>query len=519
MSQITLLKYNFRIMMLNNRWLVVFPLVVSQLTVYWLILTRRFSLDLPAESVELITPLLGAFLGAHLLSAEYRSRVGALLASRPVNIGRIVVLRVLVMLILVWGLGLVSLAAYNYGMEPFNWNLSMLACIPSTLFLTMLAITFATLLRHSLAGFAVAALYWGLDLLPGAPLQPYMSLRGLASYYMVLSNPENQTFLMDWWISKVILLAAALLLYLYHARIVFTLGSPQTAAQRRKALIAGVGLILFYIVSGAALRVGYGYTHRGKLLPNDMGWFRRQFAPYGPVPISALFGPDFSRYLGEMNNPWRVPEGNEADVMGDSQKHKRDLRDILARSGSSMWAPGAADALARLESRRQPTVEEAASYYKTIVDKYPNSPYIDYALRQIARLYKDANRTPEAEAAYAEMLKRAPQSQYRSEAMRYLVQTSQTAGRSDDAVKWATLWTEIAPIDDRFDAWIAMAELRKSRGDLAGAKEAARATLKAVDEFRRALAADTIKLLPFQKNLREQSATAAEQAAKTLISP
>src|ERR1041385_4870782 len=97
MSQTTLFRYNFRVLMFNNWLLLAFPLAVSQLTVFWNILTRApstFGPDLPAQSVEMITPLLAAFLGAHLLSAEYRSRIGAVLASRPVNIGRIVVLQI-----------------------------------------------------------------------------------------------------------------------------------------------------------------------------------------------------------------------------------------------------------------------------------------------------------------------------------------------------------------------------------------------------------------------------------------
>jgi len=68
---------------------------------------------------------------------------------------------------------------------------------------------------------------------------------------------------------------------------------------RRRAMIAAVTLIAFYMVSGAALKVVYGYANRGSLAPNDVGWFRRQFLPYGPIPVASLFGSDFARYLGE----------------------------------------------------------------------------------------------------------------------------------------------------------------------------------------------------------------------------
>jgi len=518
MSQTTLLRYNFRIMMLNNRWLVAFPIAVSQLTVFWLILTRpQFSPDLPTMSVELITPLLGAFLGAHLLSAEYRSRIGALLASRPVNIGRIVVLRLFVMLLLVWGLAMISLIAYTYGMRPFDMKRPIAACIPSTLFLAMLALTFATLFRHSLAGFGVAALYWVMDILPGPPINPYLSLRGLTAYYSVYEAVDQHTFVKEWWISKIVLLALALALYVYHSKIVFTLGSPQTKRMRRRALTLAVSILGFYLVTGALLRVGYGYANRGKLAPNDVGWFRHQFAPYGPIPVAALFGWDFAHYLGDMNNPWRMPEGDDADVIGDTDKHRRQLIDIVTKSPNSVWAPSAADALARMEARRQTKIEDAIRYYRLVVDKYPNSPYVAFALRQSARSYLDAGRPADAEAAYVELQQRVPNSIYRSEALRYLVQSAQLSQRWPDAIKWATQWTVSAPIEDKFDAWIALAQLRKAQGDDVGAKQAANAALSAVAEFRRAIAAEDIKLLPAQMNARKNAAQTAEQTAHGLL--
>lgn len=517
MSYITLLRYNFRIMMLNNRWLVAFPLAVSQLTVFWLIVTRQFTADLPSQCVELVSPLLGAFLGAHLLSAEYRSRVGALLACRPVNIGRIVVLRLIVMLALVWALAWISLMAFTYGKQPFDFTPPILACIPSTLFLTMLAMTFATLFRHSLAGFGIAALYWTMDLLPGPAVQPYMSLRTLTSYYTVLKFPDQQTFVKEWWISKVILLVGALILYILHARIVFTLGSPQTLKLRRRAMIGAVGLIAFYMVSGALLRVGYGYTHRGKLTPNDVAWFRRQFAPYGPIPVSALFGPDFPRYLGDIANPWRTPEGEDADVMGDTDKHRHALRAIIANSPNSPWAASAADALARISGHRQSDIKESVAYYRTVVDKYPASPYVDYSLRQAAHVYMDAARPGDAEAAYAELMTKKPNSSYNSEALRYLVQAAQLSNRWDDAARWATQWTTLAPLEDRFDAWVVLAQLRKAHGDEAGAKQAAQSALNSVTEFRRALTSGALSLGPSRTNMRQRAADTAEAGAKAIL--
>jgi hypothetical protein len=422
MNQTTLFRYNFRVLMLNNWWLLVFPLAVSQLTVYWNVLTQQYKPSLPSQSVEMVTPLLAGFLGAHLLSAEYRSRIGAVLASRPVDIGKIVVMRLVVMLALVWGLALLSVQAYYFWMEPFDQFVMVIACVPSTLFMTMLALTFATLFRNSLAGFGIAALFWALDLPPGAPLNPYLTLKSLTNYYSVMANLERQSFVEDWKIAKVILLVASLLLFLYHSRLVFTLGAPLTLRTRRRALVGAGCLLLFTLLSGAVFKVWYGYNHRGSLKPDDVSWFRYQFTPYGPLPVSSLFGTAFPRYLGELTNAWRLSEIEETDRMGDTVKHRNDLKYIRDRMPGSMWAPSAADALARIEGRKQENVEDTVAYYRYIVDRYPTSPYVSFALRESARRLADAQRFDEAKATYKELLQRVPNTVYKTEANKFLAE-------------------------------------------------------------------------------------------------
>jgi hypothetical protein len=423
-----LMRYNFRVLMLNNWWLLVFPVAVSILSVFWNVVTQRFNMVMPARTVEMVSPLLAAFLGAHLLSAEYRSRIGAVLASRPVNISKIVVLRLVVMLALVWGLAWISLQAYATWMESFNTEHVYQALIPSTLFITMLALTFATLFRNSMVGFGLAALYWLLDLPPGAPLNPYLSLQSLTAHYAELNmgvqmDPSMPTLVGQWWVAKWILIAGALLLYLYHSRLVFGLGTTGTLRVRRRALLAYGLLLVFYVGSGAALKVKYGYENRGRLFPNDAAWFRYQFASFGPIPVAPLFGPAFPRFLGEFTNPWRATE-EEADQLGDTVKHRRDLKYILDKMPDSRWAPSAADAYARLEARKRPNLEEQIALFRLIVDKYSASPYVDSALRTIALRYNEAGKTAEARAAYEELLKKVPNSKYRADATDFIERTA-----------------------------------------------------------------------------------------------
>ena len=110
MASSSLVRYNFRVVIFSNWWLLVFPLAGSQFTVFWNLTTQRPSPTLPTMSVELVFPLLGAFLSAHVLSPEYQSRIGAILASKPVNLQRVVLMRLVVVLALVFGLAAISLS-------------------------------------------------------------------------------------------------------------------------------------------------------------------------------------------------------------------------------------------------------------------------------------------------------------------------------------------------------------------------------------------------------------------------
>ena len=515
MNQTTLFRYNFRVMMLNNWLLLAFPIAVSQLTVFWLVLTVRFSLSLPARCVEMVTPLLAAFLGAHLLSSEYRSRVGAILASRPVNIGRIVFMRLFVMLALVWSLALLSLLAFRVMMKPYDILLPFLACIPSTLFLTMVALTFATLFRNSLTGFAFAAAYWALDLVPGAPIQPYLSLKSLSSMYGVMVDPGHQTFLNEWWISKVILLIGALLLYLYHDRQVLSIGSPLTIRVRKRAAVIAVFIVGIYILSGAILKVTYGIRHRGELPQGDMAWFRYQMAPFGPIPVASIWGPSFRAFVGDIGNPWRIAAADEGDRLGDTEEHRRQLHGILDKDPHSMWAESAADGLAILETRGM-NAEQATLYYRKIIDQYPGSPYLQNLLRDIARANAEANRLPEARAAYEELLQKVPMSRHRSEAYRFLFESERDANHAAQALQWAARWSAVAPIHEKFEALMDVAVLRQAAGDAVGAKQAVQQMMEAVTAFRKAVESDSITLSPKQTNSAALLAGKAELMARKM---
>jgi tetratricopeptide (TPR) repeat protein len=507
MNSLSLLRYNFRVLMFGNWWLLVFPLAASQLTVFWNIITQRFYASLPARSVEMVTPLLAAFLSAHLLSAEYRAGMGAILATKPVHIGKVVLLRLAVVLGLVWTLAGLSLAAYYNGMEHYEYVRPALAGAASSLFLALLALTFATLLRHPLAGFGVAALYWAMDLPPGPAINPYLSLTSL-SFSLLPPEPMTLNPLPgSWWAAKLALAAGALLLYFWHGRLLFTLGTPLTMRQRRKALALAGSLLAFYMVSGAAFKVGFGYANRGRLVPDDATWFRRQFASYGPLPVASLFGPAFFRYVGDIPNTWRIQQESETDRWGNTQRHRRELREVLDRMPGSLWAPSAAELLARLD------VPQAAAYYEQIIRRYPGSPYLPFALDRLAHTYADAGNEKEARSAYERLLSRCPGSLYETEALRYLAESEQRRGNRTAAEQRTRQWIAAAPVQEKFVACLLLAQILLEQGRREEAGQAAEMALAGIKAFRRAVIDGTLAYAGGRVTKWEQDAVSTEVRA------
>lgn len=517
-----LLRYNFRVLMFHNWWLLVIPLAVSQLTVFWTIATQPFNPSLPANAVESISPLLAAFLCAHLLSAEYRSGIGAVLASKPIDIGKVVFLRLVIAIGLVWALGWLSLLAFSFGMAPYPLLQPGVAFMVSSLFLGLFALTFATLFRHPLAGVGIAAIYWALDLPLGSPMNPFLSLKSLTASIPVSTIVQEQPLTDHWWIAKTLLLVAALALYNGQKKLLFTLGSPLTKRRKRSTLAWAGAVFALYIITGASAKVIYGYTHRGRLFPNDAAWFRQQFAPYSPLPVASLFGPNFRRYVGSIPNSLRIMQEGETDTMGDTEQHRRDLRHVIDTAPNSVWASSSAELLARLRTRAGTPTEEQAGYYRVVTDRYGDSPYTAFALQQIAHIYadaiaQDAKFEPKARAAYLDLQTRFPAGTYSAEALRFLAENDRKHGDLPSATLYTQKWIKAAPVHEKFMAYIFLAEISRQSGKMSEAKQAAQQTLEAVKAFRNAVRAG-ISSLPETRRVRmENEALTVEIRAKELL--
>ena len=160
----SLWRYNYAILAGGGYWVIVLPVAASMVTMLWMFpLQSVFGQVAATKIAELMVPVLGAFLAAHTMAPEYRSGVGAVLACKPVSLQRVVVARVALALAVALVLGLTVLVVCSWLLSPVNVWTPLLAALPSLWFLSMLAMTFATLFRNSLAGFAVAAAIWALD--------------------------------------------------------------------------------------------------------------------------------------------------------------------------------------------------------------------------------------------------------------------------------------------------------------------------------------------------------------------
>lgn len=479
-----LLRYNFRVLMFGHWWLLVFPIAASQLVVFWNLVTLRFEEHLPAHTVETVSPLLAAFLCSHILAAEYRSGVGAILASKPVHIGKVVLLRMVVVMALVWALALLSLVAFYYGWQPYPIVPAALALAPSTLLLGMLALTFATVFRNAWAGFGVAAMWWAMDRAPGVLINPFLSLRTVSASMVAETMHRMHVFTRFAWEPKIVLLVLAALLYLWHRRLVFTLGSKQADRIRRRGLVLAALVPVLYASSGAALKVGYLYANRGKLLPDDTAWIRTQLAPFGPVPVAWLFGPVFAAYVGETPNTWRLQAGEEADVYGDTVKHRHEIAELVRIGARSIWGSNVAELHSRLGGQHARTPDERIAILSLVVDKYPKGPHAAGAYVRIAREALDAGRPAQALEAAEKALQAPHTSRVASDALRMLTTVHRDAGRLDDAIVAARRWMETADARQKFKAGDALHGLLVSQGRTDEARQAAEATLGAIRWFR-----------------------------------
>ena len=145
--------YNVRILVSNTYWLIATPIAATQLVLFWNMATATlFSPTRAAQTIELLAPILGAFLCAHILAPE-QDGVGELVFVRPISIERVLLLRLAVIFAFVLVVLIPAFVIYQVGIDDFPLALTIVSAAPSVLFLSLLAMALASATRHPLIGF------------------------------------------------------------------------------------------------------------------------------------------------------------------------------------------------------------------------------------------------------------------------------------------------------------------------------------------------------------------------------
>lgn len=362
-------RYNYRILIGTGYWILVLPVAASQVVTLWMMaLSSDFSQAAATHIAEMMTPILGAFFAAHSMAPEYRGGVGAVLACKPVSLHRVVTMRAGLAMIAALVLSATTLTVCSVGLKPIDVPGPLLGALPSLWFLSLVALTFATLFRNSLAGFATAAALWAVDLTLGYSVNPLLSLQGITA------NASKEPLGFLWPVSKGLLLLGGGILLLVHGRLLRRLYQMSDRSNVLRMVTTIAVVLIAYCATGAISVVGYAWVNRGHLPGADVVWLRRQLKMYGPVPVTQFFGPAFSAYLAE------APlEGERA---GEWRRTR--LERALQRWPRSIWADGIAFALGREhESVDPPAAVEA---YQHVADAYGSSPFASRALGQIVRM-------------------------------------------------------------------------------------------------------------------------------------
>lgn len=175
--------------------------------------------------------------------------------------------------------------------------------------------------------------------------------------------------------------------------------------------------------------------------------------------------------------------------------------------------PRAADLLARSGDRPATPLGERVANYRLVVEQCSDSPCASYAMLQIARAYARATEEggdfePQPRAAYEAFLARYPDSEFRSEASRFLAESDRRADNLADAEHKTRDRIASAPVYERFQAWLMLAEILREGGRTCEAKEAVQQTLEAIREFRNAVRENALPLAGSRRVRYEKAAAA-----------
>lgn len=480
--------YNIRILLGNSYWLIVTPVAAAQLVLFWNMATAGLGTPArAAQTIELLAPILGAYLCAHALAPE-QAGVRELVFVRPVSLEKVLLVRLGVMFAFVFVVLVPALAIFQWRLKAFPMGLTLLAGVPSTLFLSVLAMALASAARNPLVGLGVAGAYWVLDFVGGTYFNPLVSLHSFSDY--VAKRPLAMS---DYWAySKLLMLGLAVLLYLWNRRLLHQPAPPKRWVAAARVSVVSLLIIVAYMGSGAGYKLLYGMRHESQLGYRAHLWYKQQFGAYGPLPVVRLFGPAFPLYV--QPGTTRGTTLAWAGTVFPDQKEIASMKRLLRRHPDSIWADNAAFEIARSVSRQpaaevwaltvyhadtsQPTTElaeldlaEAAQEYRRFAERYPRSPFVPLALEQWAGVALSVLDFAGAQEAYERLVRGYPSARQSRQAGLALSALYLRQGRWQEAIKAADVAAGAAPWDLRAEALLAAAQAAERGGDGPGARD------------------------------------------------
>lgn len=495
--------YNIRILLGNSYWLIVTPVAAAQLVLFWNMATAGLSSPgRAAQTIEVLAPILGAFLCAHVLAPE-QAGVRELVFARPISLEKVLLVRAAVMFAFVLAVLAPALLLYQVVVKGFPLGLVVLAALASMLFLSTLAMTAANATNNPLLGLGVAGAFWALDLARGTDLNALVTLHGLAD--RLREAPMSD----QWVLGKLVLLALAGLLYLWSRR---ALGRPP-APRRWVAAVRGAAVALvvsvLYLGSGAGYKIAYGIQHEAELGNRALLWYKTQFGVYGPLPVARLFGPAFPLYMqpqggGPAQFSWT---GFALPTPGEVAR----MRQLVARYPRSIWADNATFEIARDHSRRpaaepwavtvheaggghtselvEADLEAARAGYLELVERYPSSAFAPIALEQAAAHSLSMLDFATAVSCYERLVRDYPTAREATQAGLGLSALYLRQGRWQEAIRAADIAAAAAPWDVQAEVLLTSAQVARQAGDGDGARQRYQRAHEAAREARQGASA------------------------------
>lgn len=403
-----LLRYNARICAGLGAWILVAPVASTMLVLFAMMAMTSMVFEHTAVLVlELLGPILLAFLGANLLRPEYQYNTLETVLTRPVSFRAVMTVRILLAALAVLGLeALLGLYLTRVMHKEFDLGLALLASAGSMVFLTALAIWVAAAWRSPTLGLVAAGAYWALDIAFRGQLNQLLTLRAYATEIRMLTPP-----LVPWWVGKLVLAGLAGVLIVAAGR-----AGARPAAQRsiRRLARTAAGILVaaaLFIGTGALYKAYWGRALEAEM-PNQMRmWYKHEFGCYGPVPAAYVVGPSFVRYIG-YSPPWAKlqpdPEGRLTD---ERYFERQQLKLVALGTPNSAWADNALYTLGRSLMPPDPGLpvypedtDLCLDSFQSIAEDYPASPYAPLALQKLADSLHRLGRSEEAEAAIDRLL-------------------------------------------------------------------------------------------------------------------